>query len=196
MEKEYKHKFAGISSNDDKPFEDVFDVIERNYQTICISKNSGVAYLGSKTIQFKVVVDIQDMSEYDDNKEIYTAIYIVPFYKNLHKHNREKLFGEVCDDISEKEYADSKWYYTDALDYGMSVFLTQEGRKYRKNTYNKVIETIKGDIANTSSAYLGLIGFYLDKPINRIGMNGWDYLRQYCNNVKMTTIIKELKKRY
>ena len=196
MKNEYKHKFASVSSNDDKSFEDVFDVIERGYQTICISKDSGVAYLGNKAIQFKVVVDIQDMSEYDDKKEVYTAIYIVPFYKNLHKCNREKLYSEVCDNISEKEYANDKWYYTDALDYGMSVFLTQEGRKYRKNTYDKVIETIKGDIANIIAGYIGLIGFHLDKPINRIGMNGWDYLRQYCNGVKMTTIIKELKKRY
>lgn len=197
MEKEYKHKFAGVSSNDDRKFEDEFiEVFRDSGQIVAVSKKTQRVGLGSKNIDLRLVVNIEDWYRYSDKSNFIATLAFVPVFKHLHKDRRKNFLESVGLDITEKEYADDLMYYFDAVNEGTEIYLCQEEREYTKDNYDTVLENMKADIANTTGGYYGLVGFYLDKAVNRIGMNGWDYLRQYCNDVKMSTIIKELKRRY
>jgi hypothetical protein len=194
----YKHTFCGSSSNYDRKFEDVFDIVFQDEEIIAVYKDTKRVYLGSKGIDLKLVLQIEDFSQYSDEKCILSTLYYVPMFKNLHKDRKQSMLDSIGDpDLTMKEYADNPMYYFDAVSDGLTIYLCQEKREYESDEeYKEVLEKLKADITNTCWGYMGLIGFYLNRPVNRIGENGWDYLRQFCNGVKMQTILKELKKRY
>ena len=201
---EYKHTFAGISSNGDVPFDKEFDIVnEYDDETIAVSKNEYQCYLGSKTVNYRIAVRIQQGAELDPDYEgkMFVEVDLVPAFRSLHREKRDELikfFGvDYGDGIVNYGKKDDMTYYSDAVQDGLSVTLAEEQYEYKDIADYAELETkIMNDIANTYSCMTGLSGFYLDRPTNMLGMTGWDWLRQYCNNVSMTTILKDLKKRY
>lgn len=194
----YKHTFCGSSSNDDRKFEDEFDIVFQDGDITAVSKDTKRVYLGSKSIDLKLVLQIEDWYHYSDEHCILATLSYVPMFKNLHKDKKQSMLDSIGDpNLTMKEYADNPMYYFDAVNEGLNIYLCQEKREYEsEENYKEVLEKVKVDVANTCCGYIGLVGFYLDKAVDRLGESGWDYLRQYCNGVKMQTILKELKKRY
>lgn len=199
---EYKHTFAGISSNGDISFDKEFDIVnEYDDETIAVSKNEYKCYLGSKTINYRIAVRIQDGAEFEQDGKMFVEVDLVPAFRNLHRAKRDeivKYYGMDYDEnIATYGKKDDMTYYSDAVQDGLSVTLAYEQYDYDGSLdHAQIQDKVLSDIANTYSCMTGLSGFFLDKPTNMLGMTGWDWLRQYCNNVSMTTILKDLKKRY
>ena len=202
---EYKHSFAGVSSNGGAKFFDNFNELY-NYdgEFAAISKNEYQCFLGNKTINYRVGIEIMDDRSFESNEEnkLYMTMYFVPCFRNIHKSKKNDLLGGVCEE--EKSYygkREDTHYFVDAIDGGYTVLIHYE--VFDCNTdddedITRYPEAIKilDDIANTYNAITGLCGFYLDRCVNRIGETGWDKLRELCNGVKLDTIIKEIRKRY
>lgn len=201
---EYKHTFAGISSNGDISFDKEFDIVnEYDDETIAVSKNEYQCYLGEKTINYRIVVRIQDGAEFDPEYEgkMFAEVCLVPAFRSLHREKRDgliKFYGiDYNGNMANYGKKDDMTYYSDAVQDGLSVTLAEEQYEYEGPLdYARLQDDVLSDIANTYSCMTGLSGFYLDRPTNMLGMTGWDWLRQYCNNVSMTTIFRDLKKRY
>lgn len=199
---EYKHNFAGISSNGNVDFNDEFNIVnEYDGETIAVSKQEYKCYLGEKTINYRIAVRVQDGAEFDQEGKMFVEVDLVPAFRNLHRAKRDeivKYYGMDYDEnIATYGKKDDMTYYGDAVQDGLSVTLAYEQYDYDDTKqYEKLQSNVMSDIANTYSCMTGLSGFFLDRPTNMLGMTGWDWLRQYCNNVSMTTILKDLKKRY
>lgn len=197
---EYKHTFAGISSNGDIPFNEEFDIVnEYDDETIAISKNEYQCYLGNKTVNYRIAVRIQDGVEFGQEGKMFVQVELVPAFRSLHRSKRDELLkyhgADYGDDLSKYGKKDDLNYYSDAVQEGFSVTFANEEYEYEGN-FSILQDTVMSDIANTYSCMTGLSGLYLDRSTNMLGMTGWDWLRQYCNNVSMTTILKDIKKRY
>lgn len=199
---EYKHTFAGISSNGDVPFNEEFDIVnEYDDETIAVSKNEYQCYLGSKTVNYRIGIRIQDGAEFKQDGKMFVRVELVPAFRSLHREKRYELlkyYGvDYGNDLSKYGKKDDMTYYSDAMQDGLSVILAKEEYKYNGSLdYARLQDDVLLDIANTYSCMTGLSGFFLDRPTNMLGMTGWDWLRQYCNNVSMTTILRDLKKRH
>jgi hypothetical protein len=184
----YKHTFCGSSSNDDRKFEDVFDIVFQDGDITAVSKDTRRVYLGSKSIDLKLVLQIEDWYHYSNEHCILATLSYVPMFKNLHKDKKQSMLDSIGDpDLTMKEYADNPMYYFDAVSDGLNIYLCQEKREYivdenvvetytrngieytmNKTNYEEVLEKLKADIANTCGSYMGLVGFYLDKAVNRL----------------------------
>lgn len=199
---EYKHTFAGISSNEDIPFDKEFDIVnEYDDETIAVSKNEYQCYLGSKTVNYRIGVRIQDGAEFEQDGKMFVQVELVPAFRSLHREKRDELlkyYGvDYGNNLSKYGKKDDMTYYSDAIQDGLSVILANEEYEYDGSLdYARLQDDVLSDIANTYSCMTDMSGFFLDRPTNMLGMTGWDWLRQYCNNVSMTTILKDLKKRY
>lgn len=200
---EYKHTFAGISSNGTANWKDEFDIVcDYGTEMIVVSKEEYKCYLGEKTINYRIGVQLESSEEFNNDNPPYVVanMYLIPAFRNLSRNNRDdivKFVGNSTIDLNKYGKKDDLTYYQDVISYGTTVFLASQDKNYtNKNEYDKNINSILNDIANTYTGITGLIGFYLDKPTNMLGMTGWDWLRMHCNGVKMKTIMKDLKKRY
>lgn len=199
---EYKHNFAGISSNGDIPFNDEFDIVDDyGYELVAVSKDEYKCYLGSKTVNYRIAVRFQNGSEFDMPGKMFVEVDLVPAFRSLHRKNRDDMIKnyayEYGSDPVKYGKKDDMRYYSDAVSYGMSVVLSNEEYDCdSEDEYDMIQNEVMADISNTYICMTGLSGFFLDRPTNMLGMNGWDWLRQLCNGVSMSTILKDIKKRY
>lgn len=199
---EYKHNFAGVSSNGDASFENEFKTIyDNDCEFTAVSKEEYQCYLGSKTINYRICIQIQDGAEFDSDGKMYVSLYLVPCYRSLHKNNREELKSSYIEGyLGDEKYGsknDLNGYFYDAVSYGYYVVLYNDSIEYDGyEDYDNKKDKILEDCANTYQGITGLIGFHLDRYQNRIGETGWDYLRRFCNNVKMQTILREKMKQF
>ena len=65
------------------------------------------------------------------------------------------------------------------MSYGYGIPIDSETCIDDDNKLDTIIKTAM----SVAGAYSGLIGFYLDKQVNRIGNTGWDFLAEYCNDL-------------
>lgn len=175
---EYKHNFAGVSSNSNIPVDKEFEIIYDNgdYELDAVSKREFQCYLGSKTINYRIGLQIQDGAEFDSDGKMYVNLYLIPCYRNLHKKNKENFFASYAGGlIDEKDYGkkDDMNYFQDAIWDGTYVVLHYETIDYDSSEdYLAKQQKILEDCANTYQAITGLIGFHLDRYQNRIGYTG------------------------
>lgn len=200
---EYKHTFAGVYSNGNANWKDEFDTVyDWTEESLVVSKNEYKCYLGSKTVNYRLAIELQDSQEFDQDNPRYINVnmHLVPAFRNICREKRDdiiKFAGDANFDMEKYGKKDDLLYYQDAVSYGSTVPLYNQSYSIDdENDYENKINQILDDAANTYLGIAGMIGFYLDRPTNMLGMTGWDWLRQYCNNVSMTTILKDLKKRY
>ena len=197
---EYKHNFSMISSNNDADFDNEFTRLsEYDGEMIAVSKGIYQCFLGSKTIKYRIGVEVMDSSEIPDNDEaeIYVSLFLVPAFTCLCKEKREAIMNSFGLDAAAYK-SDPDIYFHDAIEYGMTVLLEHRSYEYDAldlDSREKVVTDVLGDIASTYSAITGMIGFWLDRCVNRIGETGWDWLRILCNGVSHSTILKGIMKK-
>lgn len=193
---EHKHTFNGISSNSDFGFDDRFDVVYDSVEEIvAVSKEEYKCYLGSKTIHYRIGIQLSDAAWFGESGVIYATVGLVPSYRCIPKDKREEFRNHRCDDDVNYGKKDDTDYFLDAVMEGYYTVLANERYEYDEDGENAVenkFNEIKSDIVNTYIGMTGLIGFYLDRSTNLLGMTGWDWLRIYCNGVKTQTIVKEI----
>ena len=169
----YKYEFSGISTNDEPNREQFVEM----YDGTLIKKEPFTVYLDDdREVKLHTYIQHTDMSEYDDTEEQIITIGVVPEFTDLSEKHQEDLLGQYdMPEDREKLKQDTVWQLEDAISYGFGLPLHTVTLE---NTDN-VEHTINSAVA-VHSAVEGLIGFDLDKPLNRIGSTGWDFLDDYC----------------
>ena len=168
----YKYEFNGISTNGE-PNRDLF---EEMYNGVLIKNKPFTVELEDKDVELHIYIEDIDMAEYDDCEDHIISIGVVPAFKSLSKKHQEDLLGQydMAEDREELK-EDTVWQLQDAISYGFGIPL----HTVTVTDLDKVEHTIDSAVA-VHNAVEGLIGFDLDKMVNRLGSTGWDYLDDYC----------------
>lgn len=108
----------------------------------------------------------------------------------------EKALNNVSESFSWEDGLSENWKYKDIADYSYSINMGSadvpdiEGIPY---TENKDLMHTLNSITAVYKAVDSMRGFYLDRPVNRLGTTGWDTINE-C--VKGTDAIRETLNRY
>ena len=140
----------------------IIETFEQGYKQVYQSE-----ILNNGEFDYRLYVTILNLNECSDIKGFGVDVEIAKTKKELTKKQKQEIVKSFCLN-SEKEISDY-----DVLDYGYRAIL--DGQKKIIKTEKKALE-IAETFLNKLELYKCLIGFYLDKPQNRIGNTGWDLL--------------------
>ena len=174
------YEFNGISTEDFNP-QDRENEFTEMYDGTLIENKSFTVELDDKEIELHLYIQDTDMAEYDDCTDHIITIGVVPAFKSLSAKNQESILSQydIAED-REKLKEDTMWQLEDEISYGFGLPL----RTVTVSDLNELEHTINSAIA-VRHAVSGLIGFELDRYMNRIGNTGWDFLADYCNDVDL-----------
>lgn len=156
--------------NDVKPMLDAFDEEYRDDKydigALYVSKRTFLHEEEGMTFEYKYLIEVVAF----DGKTYY-SLCLCPTQAYLHHNIIEGIFG-MCgfDDsmcLNDIDYGDII-SYCGAIQFGCEE---REGEKIDDEVINL--------IANVYETIDGLRGFYLDKPQNMLGNNGWDKIRYF-----------------
>lgn len=179
-----KYKFNNITTNelDKQTF--------NNFESGCddhvfINKNSFTVELDTKDIELHIYIQHIDMQEFtdDDNSQV-VQLGVIPSFTSLSKENQDGLLDQFMQEDRDYYMSNPDLLFDDIIGHGYTVELHCETTQ----DLNKVDYLIKSAMAASPSVSC-LIGFELDKIINRIGNTGWDYLSSYCENKDLIKIV-------
>ena len=171
-----KYEFDGIST--ESPVEPNTNEFYEIYDRILIEKKPFTVELDDKEVELHLFIDDTDMAEYEDTENHIITIGVVPAFKSLSKDHQDDILSQYdMDDDKEQLKNDTEWQLGDAISYGFGLPL----RTVTVTNPDDVEYTIKSAIA-VRHAVSGLIGFELDRCMNRIGNTGWDFLADYCTD--------------
>lgn len=171
-----KYEFDGITTESlvEPSTEDFYEM----YNETLIEKKPFTVELDDKEIELHLFIEDTDMAEYEDTENHIITIGVVPAFKSLSKDHQDDILNQydIAED-REKLKEDIAWQLEDAISYGFGLPL----RTVTVTNPDDVEYTIKSAIA-VRHAVSGLIGFELDRYMNRIGNTGWDFLADYCTD--------------
>lgn len=150
------------------------------FDQIWISKEPFTVQLNSKDIELYLFIEHTDFLEFEDTLLQEVSIGIVPSYNSLSDKYKDKILSEFTKEEQDSVKNNPKELLYDIMLYGLNITLHTETTQ---NT-NEVDHLIKSAIA-VSPCVSGLIGFDLDKTLNRIGNTGWDFLSDYCEGADL-----------
>jgi hypothetical protein len=177
--------FGGISSEIPETY-DKFDSLEQNYNdygsTIqYVSKNTYDTYLGAddRRVDCKLVIKLVDWYEStgDDSVkgDVRVSVLLVPLPSSVNSDQLQSIAHSCGIEPSDVTV-------NDMCDYGLQVPMASETVKGIDGDAPLESGAVK-DLLRTASYCLdgigGLVGFYLDRPANRIGNTGWDFLESF-----------------
>lgn len=117
----------------------------------------------------KETLDMEEMVRNPPDKYS-TTLYLVP--EEISEEHKEDVMTSMG--ITEEMWENKNVRVSTIADYGLGVPVwSQSGED---------ISEISEDADSTAPAIQGLVGFFLDKPINRIGSTGWDVLKDAVAN--------------
>ena len=176
-----KYEFGNVSTElDDFKLD---DHVENNYNDgerwLLWSKSTYKCYLDEKEVEFKLVVQADDLYGLCGDKfckgKVEVELYLVPLAKCCNEATLKKANGG--DDRPTDEQ--------DLFDYGCTVLMGRESLEDIEGDDPLETDTVKHTVHSAVavlSAYGGMCGFYLDRYQNRIGSTGWDYLNEWCGD--------------
>ena len=160
--------FGNITIFDLEDMKDKMDCIfDSDDEIILLTKKTYKHEEENLSFEYKYAVSAVDMrfiedEQFTEDNAFGIEIYLVVAPTSLHKDVIEKI----------KEITDGYCEYQDILQYGLGVRMLYENKGYPVEN----IEETMYKIANFIEYVDTLRGFYLDKPINRIGSTGWDII--------------------
>lgn len=176
-----KYEFGNVSTElDDFKLD---DHVENNYNDgerwLLWSKSTYKCYLDEKEVEFKLVVQADDLYGLCGDKsckgKVEVELFLVPLAKCCTKATLKK--ANSGDDRPTDEQ--------DLFDYGCTVLMGRESLEDIEGDDPLETETVKHTVHSAVavlSTYGRLCGFYLDRYQNRIGSTGWDYLNEWCGD--------------
>ena len=174
-----KYEFNGLTTEtltelDKEAFKEI-------YETVLIKTIPFTVELENKTVELHTFIEDIDLAELgdEDTTDHVITIGIIPSFNSLSENHKEDVLNQYPIEEHENILKDTPWLLYEILTYGYAIPLREV-----RTTEDKIEETINSAIA-VHSAIEGLIGFELDKRINRIGNSGWDFLDMYCNNTNI-----------
>jgi hypothetical protein len=137
-------------------------VIDNDYQFTYQSK----AY-NNGNFNYRIFINIIDYGKCTDMEGFGINVTVAKTVRYISKKQLEGIVSCFCFG-DKKDVSDY-----DVYEYGYSA--TIESNNQPVKTLNEA-HAIAKEFQNKIPIYTSLIGFYLDKPQNRIGNNGWDFL--------------------
>lgn len=173
------YEFNGISTEQFNE-EDKQNFIEYDYgENILIEKSSLTVELENKDVQLYLYINDIDMAEYDDTNEHVIEIGVVPDFESLSEKHQEDILSQFSLEEDREYYKNNTAsLLPEIISYGLGITLRCETIENPEEVENKINSAIAVRYAVT-----GLIGFELDRYVNRIGNTGWDMLNEYCCDV-------------
>lgn len=179
------YEFSGISTkqfNEQGRENDFYEV----YETILIEKKPFTVELDSKEIKLHLYIEDMDMADYDDCTDHIVSINVVPTFESLSEKNQQSILSQFPEDEHDMILKDTQGLLYEVLCYGFNVPL----RSVTVTDLSELEHTINSAIA-VRSAVSGLIGFELDRRVNRIGNTGWDFLSSYCEDTDLLKVVMD-----
>ena len=170
-----KYEFDGISTEQFNE-QDRETKFTETYDGILIEKEPFTVEL-DKEVQLHLYIEDIDMSEYEDSTDHIITIGVVPTFESLSEKHQQDILGQYPKEDQEyfKNHTDE--LVQDSLSYGFGIPL----RSVTVTDLDKLEYTLNSAIA-VRGGVSGLIGFELDRYVNRIGNTGWDFLSDYCED--------------
>lgn len=181
---QYKYEFSSMKTNmlTDKTKQE----FEEYHPNLWINTRPFKVELDTKEIDLHVYIDITDMSEFTDNSDEYiVTLGVIPSFNSLTDSCQEIILNQFMDEDRERLLRDKEYLLMDILYYGYAIQLYNETVKS-----DNLRDTIDSAMA-VSPCIKGLIGFELDRMVNRIGNTGWDLLRDFCEGIDSTRVALE-----
>lgn len=176
-----KYEFGNVSTElDDFKLD---DRVENNYNDgerwLLWSKETYKCYLDEKEVEFKLVVQADDLYGLCGDKsckgKVEVELFLVPLAKCCNEATLKKANGG--DDRPTDEQ--------DLIDYGCTVLMGRASLEDIEGDDPLETDTVKHTVHSAvavMSCFGGMCGFYLDRYQNRIGSTGWDYLNEWCGD--------------
>ena len=180
-----KYEFDGISTETCTEQDNKFVEV---YESTLISKEATTVELDDKEVQIHVYIEDTDMSEYEDTQEHYITMGVVPSFNSLSEKHQQDILSQFSEEEQGYIKQDTYTLLNEAICYGFAIPL----HTVKVENPDDVEHTIQSAKA-VHTGVTGLIGFELDKHVNRIGNTGWDFLDDFCND---KDIIKLALNRY
>ena len=180
-----RYEFNGISTEQFN--EQDKELFTEYYEEYLIEKEPFTVELDSKEVKLHLYIEDLDMAEYEDTEEHVITIGVVPAFESLSEKHQQDILEQFTEEEQEYFKNHTEDLLHDSISYGFGIPLRSETVKA-----DEVEHTINSAIA-VRSAISGLIGFELDRYINRIGNTGWDFLANYCEDLDL---IKTAMARY
>lgn len=149
----------------------------------------GYCQIEDKKIDLIMVADIKDLREWmpendieEINNPVVLEIGIIPAIYEIN----EKIQKDRIADMGNNELLDDPFYLNndnlifDIISYmGMASYISLD--QYNFKDFDQAEEYLKTDknLEDNLKGIMMLIGFQLDKPVNRIGNDGWYFLNKY-----------------
>lgn len=127
---------------------------------------SGV--LSNGEFNYRLSVQITDIAAAtgDDSAEFDVSVYVSKCVDSLTEHQKQ----QIIDTVGDVNITDN-----DILEYGYCARIDNANSVTYNVTKTKALMA-KNAFIKQFHLYESLLGFYLDKPQNRIGNSGWDFL--------------------
>lgn len=168
-----KYEFDGISTEYYNP-QDKDNFVEY-FDGMFIEKSNFTVELEDKEVKLHLYIQDTDLSEFEDSTDHVISIGVVPSFESLSKEKQQSILDQFSPEEQESIKSDAIGLLFEVVNYGYCITL----HNVTVSDTDKIEHTIESAIA-VRSAVSGLIGFELDKMVNRIGNTGWDYLDDYC----------------
>lgn len=157
----------GITTEDIKNYEDLFDVILDDSESfLAVSKETFKhdEEENNRAFEYKYIIE----AVYCEGSWFYSLEFVIN-PKDMH----ESIRAKICDscDVDDENVAFENAHY-----YGCTIPMGTERVDGEELSY----DVING-IASVFEIIDRLRGFYLDKYQNRIGNTGWDYIDEFVN---------------
>ena len=174
-----KYEFDGISTEQFNE-QDRQNFMEYNEEYL-IDKTPFTVELDDKEVQLHLYIEDLDVAEYGDGTDEHIiSIGVVPAFESLSAKHQEDILSQFTDEDREFYKNNTDCLLFDSITYGFGITLRSETVKNPDDVEYKVNSAIA-----VRSAVSGLIGFELDRYMNRIGNTGWDFLSDYCMDVDL-----------
>lgn len=167
------YEFSGIST---EQYEDIKEFIEYQDSGLIIETVPFTVELEDKEVELYLYIEDLDMAEFDTVTDHIVSIGVIPSFDSLSKDNQEKILDQFMPEDRAGLLEDKESLLFDIFSYGFHLGLRSETVKQEDAE-----KTVESAIA-VRRAVSGLIGFELDRYMNRIGNTGWDFLDDYCND--------------
>ena len=179
-----KYKFSNMKTNmlADKTKQE----FKEYHSGLWINTHPFKVELDTKEVDLHLYIDITDMSEFtDDSDECMVTLGVIPGFNSLTDSCQETILNQFTDEYRERLLKDKEYLLMDILYYGYTIPLHDETVKS-----DNLRNTIDSAMA-VSPCIKGLIGFELDRTLNRIGNTGWDLLSNYCEDIDLIRVALE-----
>ena len=169
-----KSIFGITPSNLTNKFTDHFDVVYDDDHFQAVSKKVFKHDDEGLTFEYQYVVSILDTATFDDGeRQTLLSLDLVPCFDSLHENSKDSVLS-ACGYNTTIDVAD----YGFCVPIGYDTMPIDDDYLFENDERLDLIASVYEDIDR-------LRGFYLDKPINRLGTTGWDCIDSAINHTDM-----------